>query len=171
MTVIAVRITTNEISLAADSQNTYGHNKFNSKDLGSNNSKLFSVNGITAGIAGSVAESCLFQIFCKTHKPAQATIDSLMDFMVEFASWGKDRSADFKPDNHYILIFQKKVFLIMQAILVKNVDKFMAVGSGMFLALGAMEKGATPSEGVEIAKKYDLYCGGDTEEMTIITTD
>ena len=38
-------------------------------------------------------------------------------------------------------------------------DEFWAAGSGGDLALGAMAMGATAEEAVEVASKYNIYCG------------
>lgn len=48
---------------------------------------------------------------------------------------------------------------------VNEVTDHFAYGSGMFLALGAMELGATPERAVEVAIKYDLYCGGKVTKI------
>ena len=40
-------------------------------------------------------------------------------------------------------------------------------GSGMDLALGAMEQGATPKEAITIAAKYDIYTDSDVKVVDI----
>ena len=40
---------------------------------------------------------------------------------------------------------------------------FYAIGSGKFLAMGAMEMGATAEEAVAVAIKYDTGCGGEID--------
>lgn len=40
---------------------------------------------------------------------------------------------------------------------------FFAIGSGAALAVGAMERGATAAEAVEVAIKWDVYCGGEIQ--------
>lgn len=51
-------------------------------------------------------------------------------------------------------------FLIMQ-----DTHRF-ADGSGRDFAYGAMEMGADAVEAVEIACKYDIYCGGGIDRLT-----
>lgn len=51
------------------------------------------------------------------------------------------------------------------AILVE--DPFMAWGSGRDYALGAMARGATAREAVEIACRFSIYCGLGIDEFSI----
>ena len=42
---------------------------------------------------------------------------------------------------------------------IRSNDRFLALGSGAHIALGAMENGATPTEAVKAAIKRDIYTG------------
>lgn len=168
MTVIAGRIYPKKIIMACDLQTTWGDSKL----VDAKNSmyiepaKIWQHNGLTIGSSGYVSESVLFQVFTKTHKPDQATVDGIMNLLVEFTDWAKKKSADFKLQNHYLIIFEGKLFQAIQ-FSIHEVKEYNAVGSGMFLALGAMYKGATPQEAVEVAKQFDLFCGGETKTVEV----
>lgn len=161
MTVIAVRKYDNEIVLASDSQTTWGDSKLNDskQDILTKPSKLFQENGLTVGIAGHVEEASLFKIYVKTHKPKQADEDSMLDFLVEFLDWAKKKDSTFTLKNHYIIIIENKIFMAI-GLDIQEIKEYGSVGSGMFLALGAMFKGSKPEEAVEVAKEFDLYCNG-----------
>lgn len=53
----------------------------------------------------------------------------------------------------------------------KSEAQFMAIGSGSDAALAAMLLGATATRAVDIAKRIDLYCGGDTIWLNIDGTE
>lgn len=46
-------------------------------------------------------------------------------------------------------------------------EAFYAIGTGGNVALGAMHRGATAHEAVEIAKLVDPYTGGDVVKMSL----
>lgn len=170
MTVIAVRKTKSSIHLACDNQITYGdrYKKTDAKDqMYSMKSKLFQVNDLTVGAAGMVQGACLFEHFCGTRKPASSEERDILQFMVEFSEWARTKDTTYTvQDSHFILIFENKVFEI-QGLLVRQVEEFDAIGSGSFLALSALYFGKTVEQAVEVAKQFDLFCGGDTKSLTI----
>lgn len=168
MSVVAIRKIKDKIIMAADVQWSWGYKKFATthKEMYAEPAKIWQHNGITVGGAGSVSESMLFRIFTKTHKPASADVPGILDYLVEFCDWAKKKQTDFKLDNHYLIVFEKKMF---QAISydVQEITEYNAVGSGMFLALGAMYKGSDPVEAVDVAKTFDLFCGGETDVIEV----
>lgn len=46
-------------------------------------------------------------------------------------------------------------------------DKYMAEGSGRDFAMGAMAMGANAIKAVEVASKFDIYCGGGVDWLTL----
>jgi 20S proteasome alpha/beta subunit len=46
-------------------------------------------------------------------------------------------------------------------------DEFLAIGSGRSVAIGALEMGASAEEAVEIAIKYNTYCGGPIQVLKL----
>lgn len=168
MSVIAVRKYPNKILMSADKQTTAWHHKWSeAKDqMYVEPSKLWQHNDLVIGSAGWTIQSGLFRAFTKTHKPSSGKVEDILDFLVEFIDWAKKRDANFKLENHFIIIFEGKVFQTL-GLDVKEVKEFIAVGSGMFLALAAMYKGSDPEEAVSIAKVFDLYCGGETDTIEV----
>jgi len=171
MTVIAVRRQKTFIELSADSQTTHGWHKFekgNDEKIG--DSKIFQTNGMLIGGAGYVSESNLFKIFCNNHKPKDAEADSVTEFMYEFRDWVAKKTGNpgFKLYNAFIIVFEGEIFEAYEGNVSVKKD-FWAVGSGGFLALAALHLGQSSEKAVEVAKVYDLYCGGKTVTKKVFT--
>ena len=169
MTVIAIKKQKTSIEISADSQTTWGHKKLTDikTNLFQNGNKIFKTNGLVVGAAGNVKEITLFHLFCKTHKPSSSDEAGIIEFMVEFMEWVKKKNDKIIVENHYIIVMKGRVFTSIDGLLVSEVKNYAAVGSGMFLALGALYFGKNTKEAVEVAKELDLYCGGKTQTITI----
>lgn len=173
MTCIAVKIEPKKITIAGDTQTTWGRNKFPKKDYIDNqlkaDGKIFQTNGMTLGCAGSSAQIGLFQIFCKTHKPKEMEKDPIMEWFMEFREWinSKAKVGFTELSLHAILISNNKVFCVFDFMDIWEVKSFDAVGSGMWLAIGAMDNGVDAEKAIETAIKYDLYCGGKITKIEI----
>lgn len=168
MSVIAVRRYKEKIVIASDTQITWGDNKVQkNSELFREEGKIYKINGLVVGVTGAIEETNLMRIFCKSHKPSDKRVDSILDFFVEFWEWGKEKKDKFDVDNHYLIVIGDKIYQCA-GLRISEVNEFNAVGSGMFLAIGAMSQGADPEEAVEVAKKYDLYCGGDTYKIELL---
>lgn len=160
MTIIVAKKEKNEIIISSDSQVSWGRNK----TLDGN--KIFEVNGLFFATSGLLSESNLLKNFSQTHKPKYANEDAVLEFFAEFAEYKQKFVSTKELENHNFLVFEKRIFSIIE-IDVKEIETFSALGSGMFLALGALELGATTEKAVDVAKKYDLYCGGETKTIKI----
>lgn len=173
MTCIAVRINKKQIEIAGDTQTTWGWNKLskieNNDSSLKSTGKIFQVNGMTLGCAGSVAHIGLPQIFCKTSKPKEMERDAILDWLIAFKEFALAKAKiNFNDISiHGIIATKGKVFSFYDFMDVKPVADFFSVGSGMFLALGAMDTGATASQAVKVAIKYDLFCGGQVKKIII----
>lgn len=167
MSVIAVRKYHDKIEISGDEQVTCGDMKYNmgSDKLLYNASKIYEVNGMVIGGVGLASQASLLKIFAKTHKPGDETDKAVMDFMVEFDDWARKRDSGFSLYNDYLIILETKVFLC-SGISVNEVGEFNAIGSGAYLAIGALYMGANTEKAVEVAKEYSLYCGGKTNTIT-----
>jgi ATP-dependent protease HslVU (ClpYQ) peptidase subunit len=61
-----------------------------------------------------------------------------------------------------------KLFVMNRAaVLVEFQSEFVAIGSGAAVALGAMAYGATAREAVRIAIEFDVYSGGEIQEVRL----
>lgn len=168
MTAIATKVYKDRVEIAADQQTTWGNNKLSASkpSLYEDGNKIFQDQGMTIGVSGRVRDGNFLKIFIKNHKPKHASEDDVLDFMSEFIDWAKKKDTSFTLESHIILVYESKVFQIIY-LDVKEVKDYSAVGSGMFLCLGAMYMGATPEKAIEVAKEYDLYCGGETQKVSI----
>lgn len=168
MSVIAVRKYKEKIVLAGDLQTSWGDSKLvdAKNQMFLDPSKLWKHNGLVVGGAGYVSVSTMFRIFTKTRKPTTCSVEGILEFLVEFVEWAKKKDTNFKLENHFIIIYEGKIFQTIEYE-VREVPEYNAVGSGMFLALGAMYKGADPEEAVEVAKQFDLFCSGSTDVITV----
>ncbi|MCG3204051.1 MAG: hypothetical protein KCHDKBKB_00754 [Elusimicrobia bacterium] len=164
MTVVAVRVFKDKIVMSCDSQGTSGNHKRSLEALGFH--KIFQNNGVTVGACGNTMESGLLKIFIKSHRPKEATQDSMLDFMSEFFDWLRKKDQNMAVDGAYILVMDGKVFELSY-FEANEILEYGAVGSGRYVALGAMLMGASPEKAVEAAKTFDLYCGGETHTITI----
>jgi ATP-dependent protease HslVU (ClpYQ) peptidase subunit len=167
MSVVAVKITEKEITISADSQVSCGRsNKLEGREK--NPAKLFRVNNgkIIFGSTGWTDIASLFRLYCETRQPEYSSELAILNFLSEFFDWAHSKNSDFKLENSFVIIFNKKVF-VTHGFEVNEVDTYSAIGSGMFLALGAMYMGADTQKAIDVAKKYDLYCGGETVSFKI----
>ncbi len=163
MSIVAVRKYKTKIMMACDSQTTlYGIMKDKTEKV-KTRSKILDSNGMLIGIVGLVRDSSYMQIFMKSHRPAAATEDSVLDFMVEFTEWSRKKDNKFELESNYIIVYKNKVFFVEEGLLVDEVSEFNAIGSGCFYALTALHLGKGVKEAVEIAKELDIYCSGETK--------
>lgn len=173
MSIIAVRKTENSFEIASDQQTTWGGYKYLKKentDVSLKvNGKVFQVNDMTVGCAGDVGHIGLLQMFCKNHSPKSMILDDIIEWFTEFKDWANKKAGIIQKDVsiHGILIKEKRCFTFFDHFEANEVTDFDAVGSGMFLAWGAMEVGATAERAVEVACKYDLYCSGKVFKLSI----
>lgn len=173
MSVIAVRITENTIEIAGDSQTSWGNHKLPKQDVSDAQTKaygkIWQTNGMTFGCAGSCAHIGLLQIFAKTHKPKEMEKDFIMDWFMEFREWlnSKAKIGWNELCLHAIIIDKGRAFTFYDFMDINEIKSFDSVGSGMWLAIGAMEIGANVEDAVRVASKYDKGCGGETTKLSI----
>lgn len=175
MTVIAVKKeSNNEIIMSCDEQTTYGDNKYTKDKSGTdvnNVGKVWKVNDMLVGAAGKVSESNLLKIFTLNHKPKSADVESVIEFLLEFRDFvaKKTGKPSYELYNHIFIVTGGKIFQCLEMD-VNERDKFWALGSGMFLALSALHLGEDTEKAVDVAKTYDLFCGGKTHTLSITNT-
>ncbi len=164
MSVVAVKITKDKISIAADSITVWGATQW--KGDATKATKLFKVNEMIVGAGGSCEEATLFQLFLQTTKPARTDELAILDLLSQFSTWKNNKIA--KPDlvNHYILIYKKKVFIIVGWD-VDIVTKYYALGAGMDFALAALYLGHSPKKAVKVATELSIYCEAPIVEYEV----
>ena len=165
MTCIAIKKTTKGFEIASDSQTTWGRFKQIKKPTSDSQTKsigkIFEINNITFGCAGDVGNITMLQYYAKTHIPKTADKDSLLEWFIEFKDWlfQKAKVGFNDVGISCIVVVKKRAFVIHDWLSAHEIEEYDAIGSGMFLALGAFEMGATAKQAVRVAIKHDLYCG------------
>ena len=166
MSVVAARRYADRLVFAADSIRISGLLKTTSRVTGEERVKLFEVNDLIIGSVGYVMELSFMQIFARNHKPADATVEAVLDFMVEFYAWAKSKDDSFGKHNDYLFGIHDRIFRVVDSYLVERINEFSAIGAGEYFALTAMYLDKTPEEAVEISNELCVYCSGPTQVIT-----
>ena len=154
MSVVAVKVTKNKITIGADSILVSGWTQEKDKLA-----KLNKANGMIIGDVGDAEEGALFLLFCKTRKPRESSVDALVEFMSEFQDWMNNKTGESKLSNQYIVIIEKKAFMI-EGFFIKEVTDYTAIGAGMDFALSALYLGNSVKESIKAACHLSVYCEG-----------
>ena len=154
MSVIACKITENGYEIAADSITVRGYTQTKTNTL---RSKLFEVNGMVIGSVGLAEESSLLRIFAKTHQPAAATEEGILEFWNEFSGWKKKRNDKGYIENAYFIGIDGIVFAVHEW-LIEQILSYEAIGAGKDFALAALHLGHTAEEAIETAIELSIYC-------------
>ena len=152
MSVVAVKVSKNKITIGADSILVSGWTQEKDKLA-----KLNKANGMIIGDVGDAEEGALFLLFCKTRKPREASVDAIVEFMSEFQDWMNNKTGESKLSNQYILIIEKKAFMI-EGFFIKEVTDYTAIGAGMDFALSALYLGNSVKESIKAACHLSVYC-------------
>lgn len=152
MSVVAVKVTKNKITIGADSILVSGWTQEKDKLA-----KLNKANGIIIGDVGDAQEGALFLLFCKTRKPREASVDAIVEFMSEFQDWMNNKTGESKLSNQYILIIEKKAFMI-EGFFIKEVTDYTAIGAGADFALSALYLGNSVKDSIKAACHLSVYC-------------
>ncbi len=154
MSIVACKINENGYEIAADSITVRGYTqtKNNTK-----RSKLFEVNGMVIGSVGYAEESSLLHIFAKTHQPASATEEGILEFWGEFSEWKKKRIDHSGIENSYFIGINGIVFAVHEW-LIEQVTSYEAIGAGMDFALAALHLGHDAEAAVATAIELSVFC-------------
>ena len=152
MSVVAVKVSKNKITIGADSILVSGWTQEKDKLA-----KLNKANGMIIGDVGDAQEGSLFLLFCKTRKPREASVDAIVEFMSEFQDWLNNKTGESKLSNQYILIIEKKAFMI-EGFFIKEVTDYTAIGAGMDFALSALYLGKSVKDSIKAACHLSVYC-------------
>jgi ATP-dependent protease HslVU (ClpYQ) peptidase subunit len=162
MSVVAVKVTKNKITIGADSILVFGYTQEKDKLA-----KLNEVNGMIIGDVGDAQEGALFMMYCKTRKPREASVEALVEFMSEFQDWLGKKIDQTTLDNQYIIIFDKKAFM-MEGFFIKEITDYTAIGAGMDYALSALYLGNSVRDSIKAACHLSIYC---EEPINIMEVD
>jgi len=152
MSVVAVRIEKNKIIIGADSILVNGYTQEKDKLA-----KLFQNDFMVVGDVGQAQEGALFQIYTKTRKPREASIEGITEFLFEFYQWKKEKTESTELTNDYIIVFEGKAFLV-EGFYVKEIKEYMAIGAGMDFALAALYLGSSVHDAIKTACHLSILC-------------
>lgn len=88
MSVVCCRVYDDHICFASDSITVRGWTQ--TRNENKIHAKLAAVNGMIVGGVGNTEETVLLQLYCRTRTPADATVDEVLNFFVEFYDWKKE---------------------------------------------------------------------------------
>ncbi len=162
MSVVACRVTKEKIEVSADSISVRGYTQ--EKITDKKYAKLCEVNGMIIGGVGLASENGMLQMFAASRKPATPTIDSLLEFMVEFGEWKKKKIDKYSHENDFIIVTDNHAFYAASDLCIKEISDYQAIGAGMDYALAALYLGCDTKKAVEVASELSIYC-----EKPIIT--
>lgn len=163
MSVVCCRLTDSHIEIACDSIMVQGITQDKCRD---NYSKLAQVNQLVIGSVGIAAESGLMYVFAETHKPSTPNESSILNFVTEFCEWKKNKTGEFKLENHYLIIYDKKVFCI-ENFFIKEIITYEAIGAGRDYALAALYLGNNVEQALNVACELCIYCEKPIKIITI----
>ncbi len=154
MSVVAAKIYSNRIEMAADTICIRGSSKMNGAE--NKHTKLFRFQDLVVGGVGASEEISLFQRFMKSHMIKDVNEDGILDFLLEFKKWKRDLCGDDDIENRYMIASKGKCFST-NGLFVFRVDDYYAIGAGDDFARGAMYMGASPVEAVKVACDLCVY--------------
>jgi len=160
MSVVAVRVEKDKIIIGADSILVNGYTQEKDKLA-----KLFQNDWAVVGDVGSAQEGALFQIYTKTRRPRESSIEGITEFLFEFYQWKKEKTESVELTNDYIIVFDGKAFLV-EGFYVKEIKDYMAIGAGMDFALAALYMGSSVQDAIKTACHLSILC---EEPVNIIT--
>ncbi|MGA1476580.1 MAG: hypothetical protein ACO4AI_15740 [Prochlorothrix sp.] len=167
MSVVAARRYPDRLVFASDSIRVAGYVKeTHQRVLGNEQGKLFEVNGLIIGSVGYIMELSFMQMFARNHKPAAATVEAVLDFMVEFYGWARSKDEGFGKRNEYLIGIEDCIFRVVDTYLVEKINEFSAIGAGEDFALTALYLDKNPEEAVEIANRLCIYCSDPIQVIT-----
>jgi hypothetical protein len=168
MSIVACRVTRDTIYLASDSQTTCAQDK----RPGLRFKKIRKTDELIWCAVGACFEVQLLDTYIQEHGFPKASKDIIL-YMGEFYKWRDTVSDRISPEDKtrisnctYMFVIKGGVYLVSD-LFVNKITGFHSIGCGEDLAMGAMEHGATVTEAVEIACKYNIDCGLPVELMEI----
>lgn len=152
MSVVAARIYSHKIVMAADSIVCKGSSKTTNGDF----AKINKDNGMIVGATGECEETSLLWHFMRTRRPDGHSEKDILAYMVEFSKWKRETIGDSSISNSYLMIFEGHLFLI-DCLFVAEVKDFFAIGAGEDFANAAMYLGHSPKEAVRVSCALSCY--------------
>lgn len=163
MSVVAVKVHTNKIVIAADSFVGFGWStQLKDKDV-----KLFKQNGLVCGGVGYAHSISLFKLFCRDRKPARDDEDAIIDFIADFIKWSTERIKDYKHETDFMIVYKGRAWYVSSGFYVKEILDYRAMGAGQDMAQTALHLGKSAKEAVAAACELSVYCEKPVHEIEV----
>ena len=150
MRVVAVKVESDKITIAADSI-------LIKEDLKKTNfKKLVKFKDIIVAGCGSAEELSLFFKFAEEFTPSSCDINDIRHYMKRFSDVLEDCYNDRKINNDYIIIYKGHVYEV-EGMFVQEITDYTAIGEGEPYALTALYLGHDVVEAVQAACKFSCF--------------
>lgn len=156
MTIIAVKVHPDHITIGSDSAFTNGWT-VEKRERG----KLHQVNDMVIGSAGLAETGSLMRLYMDSQKPRESTEYAITEFMAGFYKWADDRynhrpSGDEERTN-WLIVFGGRAWSV-EEMYVREVTTFEAIGSGYQIGLGVLYDGGSVRKAIKAACDITPYC-------------
>lgn len=159
MSVVAAKVYVDKIVIGADSQSTsYWHNK-------DSVNKIYKIaDDFVIGGVGYTAHNQLMSLFAETNKPASSRRRDVLEFLVNYNDWMKEKVEHYKPHNDFILAYKDKCYWISsEDLYIKEVEDYCAIGSGHEFAKAGLYFGKDVKEAIKVACDLTVFCSDPIE--------
>lgn len=165
MSVVAVKVTKDEIVIGSDSQTT----SWMTADINKFAKMRKISDDLVISHVGLAADFALLREFVRTNQPRNNSEDGILEFFTKFYKYLKDMSMNLnsKPcSSAFIIVYKQKAYTL-ENYYIKEITDFDAIGSGGDNALTALHLGHSVKESIEIACDLNIYCEKPINIITI----
>lgn len=154
MSVVAIKVTSDSIEIAADSIGVQGTTQ--EKDPGN---KIFKIReGLILGSCGTSAMGLLMREHLTFHEPKENTLWGWLACVKAFIKNCKELGTDLDPDSNAFLVICDGRAWYSYGLHVKEVTTFHAIGAGADFALTALHLGQNATQAVNVACELCTQC-------------
>lgn len=162
MTTIAAKIEDNIIQIGADSRTSLGTVKV---DQTLDRSKIFEGSDMIIASTGLTSEASLIQLFAKDHSIGNGGELRVLEWLLEFSGWKKDKTGDAKVSNRFIIAHKSGLYTT-DGLSIERAKDYTSTGSGWPFCFTALHLGKSLKESLEVSCELDAF----TEGPVIIKT-
>lgn len=161
MSVIAVRVTPDQVGMAVDSDVSYGEVRV-SRTTSIADQKLWSSNEMMVAFVGTSSLGSILRRWTRENAPDGSDEVSICQYVDQFHAWRRDTFPDSGDIDEvsFVLAYRGRAWIVdAYSVSAVPTGGYFAHGSGMTVALGALHHGASVTEAVEAACQHDGQCG------------
>lgn len=162
MSVLAVRCSETTIEIATDSQTAYGDVTVQRRTHLTDDKLWSTTDGLLVGFVGTSALGSVLRRWSTRATPDEATERGITAWVDAFHAWRRTTYEDAGSlDEMAFVVAYRGTAWIVDGYSVSGIapDGYMATGSGMHVALGALAHGAGVATAVRIACQHVESCG------------